>query len=199
MTGAGTAQPTTPAAEANTQTNEAPPQTPPAAAAPTTEIKGVRTPDVTAEATEPTAAPDDDAEGDVVDEVDLRHQGTVPADAETAAAVADAEAHLARTSPHELATPEEINSTFVSSQPLTQLQTQYSHRTPSDEMLRTMDRIRQDSFDLALLISTTVPEGRERALALTKLEEARMWANSGLTMTGSPRKLPEVRKASLTI
>lgn len=33
-----------------------------------------------------------------------------------------------------------------------------------------------------------VPEGRERALVLTKLEEARMWANAGLAHARAGRE-----------
>lgn len=40
--------------------------------------------------------------------------------------------------------------------------------------------LRSEAKKLAELISANVPPGRERALALTKLEEAVFWANAGI-------------------
>lgn len=34
--------------------------------------------------------------------------------------------------------------------------------------------------DLASLINDVVPDGREKSLAITKIEEAIMWANAGI-------------------
>lgn len=53
--------------------------------------------------------------------------------------------------------------------------------------------LREHGKQLALLILANVPESRERSLALTKLEEAVMWANAGIARnegTGEPRPLP---------
>lgn len=42
------------------------------------------------------------------------------------------------------------------------------------------DKIRQECLALAEIINNIVPEGREKALAFTKLEEVMMWANAGI-------------------
>lgn len=44
-----------------------------------------------------------------------------------------------------------------------------------------MDAIKGWAEDLYNEISMSVPEGREKALAITKLEEAVMWATKGIT------------------
>lgn len=42
------------------------------------------------------------------------------------------------------------------------------------------DTIRDQCLKLSSYITECVPEGRERALAITKLEEVMMWANAGI-------------------
>ena len=41
-------------------------------------------------------------------------------------------------------------------------------------------RIRREAKELALTLVELVPDGRERATAITKLEEAVTWANAGI-------------------
>ncbi len=41
-------------------------------------------------------------------------------------------------------------------------------------------RIRDNAKELAELINTLAPESREKSLAITKLEEAVMWANASI-------------------
>lgn len=43
--------------------------------------------------------------------------------------------------------------------------------------------IREFSYDFALIVTNLCPEGREKALALTKIEEAMMWANAAISRT----------------
>lgn len=43
-----------------------------------------------------------------------------------------------------------------------------------------MDMIRQNALALASYINTTVPDCREKAKALVKLEETVWWANAGI-------------------
>ena len=40
--------------------------------------------------------------------------------------------------------------------------------------------MREGARQLAKLIDTYVPDGREKSTALTKVEEAMMWANAGI-------------------
>lgn len=41
-------------------------------------------------------------------------------------------------------------------------------------------RVRNVLFDAARMVVEEVPEGREQAMAVTKLEEAMFWANAGV-------------------
>jgi hypothetical protein len=52
---------------------------------------------------------------------------------------------------------------------------------------RTQERhslVRSYCLALATSIDSLVPEGREKALAITKLEEVMMWANAGIAREG---------------
>lgn len=42
------------------------------------------------------------------------------------------------------------------------------------------ETIRSACLELAELINETVPEGREKSLAVTHLEEVMMWSNAGI-------------------
>lgn len=54
------------------------------------------------------------------------------------------------------------------------------HPPANDKVKETHEQIRLFCFDVAAYITENVPDGREQALAVTKLEEAMMWANAGL-------------------
>ncbi len=45
-----------------------------------------------------------------------------------------------------------------------------------------IERLRADAIGLSVAIISIVPEGRERSLALTKLEEMLMWAVKGCVL-----------------
>ncbi|MEU5091731.1 hypothetical protein [Streptomyces sp. NPDC021356] len=45
--------------------------------------------------------------------------------------------------------------------------------------------VREQCTQLAGCIDSTVPEGREKALAVTKLEEVMFWANAAIARAGS--------------
>lgn len=40
--------------------------------------------------------------------------------------------------------------------------------------------VRQALYDASITIDNAMPDGREKALVLTKLEEAMFWANAGI-------------------
>lgn len=54
------------------------------------------------------------------------------------------------------------------------------HRKPTREMIGPMSNIRELYRQFALYIDENIPPSRERSLALTALEEARMWAISAI-------------------
>lgn len=45
-------------------------------------------------------------------------------------------------------------------------------------------QVRKLCGDLAQSLNDVVPDGREKALAMTKLEEVMMWANAGIARQG---------------
>ena len=65
--------------------------------------------------------------------------------------------------------------------PTAELDSRFSYHEPSSDMqVWAIEDIRRDARILADLINTTVPHCREKATALTKLEEVVFWANAGV-------------------
>ena len=58
----------------------------------------------------------------------------------------------------------------------------FTYHAPTPEMQAKFPIIRTAARELAYLINDLVPEGREKSLAMTKLQEAVMWANAGITI-----------------
>lgn len=54
------------------------------------------------------------------------------------------------------------------------------HAPPNDEIVQKYELIRRVGLSFATVLNEMVPDGREKALALTKLEEVVMWANAGI-------------------
>lgn len=54
------------------------------------------------------------------------------------------------------------------------------HAASTEEKRNEHTSVRQACKQLAFALNTMVPEGRELALAITKLEECMMWANAGI-------------------
>lgn len=52
---------------------------------------------------------------------------------------------------------------------------------PSEDMTTRMNTLRMEFQRVLNIIETIVPNNRERSLAITKLEEASMWANKSIT------------------
>lgn len=64
---------------------------------------------------------------------------------------------------------------------LKEIETRFTYHPPRDaEQRATYERIREQAKAFALYIALNTPESREQSLALTKLEEAVMWANAAV-------------------
>lgn len=61
------------------------------------------------------------------------------------------------------------------------LEKRFSYHKPNGEKQEIYPLIREKAKEFAYLIKKYVPESRELALALTKVEESVMWANAGLS------------------
>ena len=61
------------------------------------------------------------------------------------------------------------------------LHNRFRYHPPKDDATREAhERVRGLCLNLAEEIDGLVPGGREKALAITKIEEAMMWANAGI-------------------
>ncbi len=60
------------------------------------------------------------------------------------------------------------------------------HDAPTGSKGETHEAVRDRCHGLADFINTWVPDGREKSLAITSLEETMMWANAGIA------RLPEL-------
>jgi hypothetical protein len=60
----------------------------------------------------------------------------------------------------------------------------FTYHAPKPGQPEIYQNIRSIAKELALYINDVVPEGREKAIAITKLEEATFWANAGIARHG---------------
>ena len=60
------------------------------------------------------------------------------------------------------------------------LETRFTYHPPTPERHDNHDRIRIACKSLAAFLHREVPEGREKALAITNLEQVMFWANAGI-------------------
>ncbi len=54
------------------------------------------------------------------------------------------------------------------------------HKPKNEQTTRNHDLVRNLCQDLAEELNEVVPEGREKSLAITHLEQVMMWANAGI-------------------
>lgn len=60
------------------------------------------------------------------------------------------------------------------------IENNFTYHAPKEGQPEKYNTLREEAKKLAYLIEELVPDSRERALAMTKLEEAVMWANAGI-------------------
>jgi len=65
------------------------------------------------------------------------------------------------------------------------LENNFSYHAPVGDQNERYIALRGQAKLLAYRFKDLVPEGRERSLALTKLEEAIFWANAGIARSGT--------------
>lgn len=56
----------------------------------------------------------------------------------------------------------------------------FTYHAPKGDHPNQYERIRSKAKELAYLIDEECPDSREKSLAMTKLEEASMWANASI-------------------
>lgn len=61
-----------------------------------------------------------------------------------------------------------------------QIENNFKYHAPKEGQPEIYTQLREKAKELAYLIDEMVPNSREKALAMTKLEEAVMWANAGV-------------------
>lgn len=61
------------------------------------------------------------------------------------------------------------------------LEKRFTYHKPTPEKAEKFPLIRNKAKELAYLIEELVPNGREKSLAITKLEEVVMWSNAGIS------------------
>lgn len=61
------------------------------------------------------------------------------------------------------------------------LERRFTYHKPTEEKAAKFPVIRDKAKELAYILEELCPNGREKSLALTKLEEVVMWANAGIS------------------
>lgn len=61
-----------------------------------------------------------------------------------------------------------------------ELTNRFTYHPPRTDNVAKFSAIRTEAMLFSKQINELVPEGREKALAITKLEEVVMWANAGI-------------------
>jgi hypothetical protein len=56
----------------------------------------------------------------------------------------------------------------------------FANHAPNDEKVRQHDRVRTYLRQMATEFDETLPDGREKSLVMTHLEEAMFWANAAI-------------------
>ncbi|SPT95568.1 Uncharacterised protein [Lysinibacillus capsici] len=70
----------------------------------------------------------------------------------------------------------------IGCQHLKKLKIFFMYHSPKADQPKRYDAIRTKAKELALLINEVCPESREKALALTNLQQTTMWANASIAI-----------------
>ena len=62
----------------------------------------------------------------------------------------------------------------------TEMTRRFSYHQPKGDQAKRYELIREKAKELAELIDSSCPDSREKALAMTNLEQASMWANASI-------------------
>lgn len=62
----------------------------------------------------------------------------------------------------------------------TDLENRFNYHAPDEVKKRAHERVRTYLLQMAQEFNISLPEGREKSLAITKLEEAMFWANAAI-------------------
>lgn len=68
----------------------------------------------------------------------------------------------------------------ITDQDMEAIDNAFTYHKPKDDQPERYEMLRKMAKALAMEILHTVPPGRPRAVAMTKLEETIMWANKGI-------------------
>lgn len=60
------------------------------------------------------------------------------------------------------------------------IENKFTYHAPKADQPKRYEKIRGEAKEFAKLIEECCPESREKSLAMTKLEEAVMWANASI-------------------
>ena len=60
------------------------------------------------------------------------------------------------------------------------IENRFTYHAPKPGQPEKYQRLREHAKELAMLFNDECPESREKSLAITKLEEAVMWANAAI-------------------
>lgn len=60
----------------------------------------------------------------------------------------------------------------------------FAYHAPTPEKVERHSVVRSEVYDLADWFQVWLPDGREKSLAITKLEEAMFWANAAIARNG---------------
>lgn len=60
------------------------------------------------------------------------------------------------------------------------LDNRFDYHRPEGPTIYRHEGVRENCKDLAIWLNSTLPEGREKSLAITKLEEVMFWSNAAI-------------------